>query len=359
VPPDPAALLARPPSRRGQTWNELCQAAGQPFTWLWHGYLAPGNVTLLTSPAKTGKTTLVAVLLARLKAGGTLAGLPLAAGRAALITEEGQLLWFRRGQKLAFDDHIRWFCRPFQGRPQPDEWQDLIDYLAELRARDGLDLVVIDPLASFLPSRDENSAAGMLDALAPLQRLTAAGVAVLLIHHPRRRDSAEGQAARGSGALLGFVDVVVEMHWFDRPAATERRRRLVAFSRHEETPPSLVIEWTADGTDYVAHGDAAAEHYRSGWDVLRAVLEDAPRKLTRQEVLEEWPPDHPRPDPATVWEWLERAVELGQVLRDGRGRKNDPYRYWLPGQEGKEHWRQSYFDQMREMQEEMRRDLWS
>jgi AAA domain len=35
-----------------------------PLSWLWHGYLAAGNVTLLTSQWKSGKTTLLAVLLA-------------------------------------------------------------------------------------------------------------------------------------------------------------------------------------------------------------------------------------------------------------------------------------------------------
>src|ERR1051325_6318306 len=56
-------------------------AKGLP-PWLWHGSLAPGNVTLLTSQWKSGKTTLVSVLLDRMKAGGQLAGLPVAAGKA-------------------------------------------------------------------------------------------------------------------------------------------------------------------------------------------------------------------------------------------------------------------------------------
>jgi hypothetical protein len=34
--------------------------------WLWHGYLAPGKVTLLTSEWKSGKTTLTAHLFARM-----------------------------------------------------------------------------------------------------------------------------------------------------------------------------------------------------------------------------------------------------------------------------------------------------
>ena len=42
--------------------------------WLWQGYLAPAMTTLLTSQWKSGKTTLVSVLLARLERGGQLLG---------------------------------------------------------------------------------------------------------------------------------------------------------------------------------------------------------------------------------------------------------------------------------------------
>lgn len=45
--------------------------------WLWHGYLARGALTLLTSQWKSGKTTLVSLLLARMQTGGDLAGAPL------------------------------------------------------------------------------------------------------------------------------------------------------------------------------------------------------------------------------------------------------------------------------------------
>ena len=66
----------------------------------------------------------------------------------------------------------------------------------------GLDLLVVDPLASFLPGRCESDAASLLEALHPLHRLTARGAAVLLLHHPRKKSAEAGSMARGSGALL-------------------------------------------------------------------------------------------------------------------------------------------------------------
>jgi hypothetical protein len=66
------------------------------MSWLWHGLIAPGNVTLLTSQWKAGKTPLLAALLAKLQTGGELAGLAVAPGKALLISEEGKGNWRRR-----------------------------------------------------------------------------------------------------------------------------------------------------------------------------------------------------------------------------------------------------------------------
>src|SRR5262249_19604584 len=57
--------------------------------WLWHGYLAAGQITLLAGQWKIGKTALLAALLARLGAGGRLAGRHVRPGRAVVVSEEG------------------------------------------------------------------------------------------------------------------------------------------------------------------------------------------------------------------------------------------------------------------------------
>src|SRR6516225_6963514 len=93
-------------------WGEsaLGAAARSQTSWLWHGYLADGMVTLLVSRWKSGKTTLASVLLANLKTGGELAGLPLAAGKAVVVSEESPDHWYRRSCSLSFGDHVGWFC---------------------------------------------------------------------------------------------------------------------------------------------------------------------------------------------------------------------------------------------------------
>jgi hypothetical protein len=97
-------------------------AAKEVSPWLlWHGYLAAAKVTLLTSQWKSGKTTLVSVLLARLANSGQLAGLPVAAAQAVVVSEESGDHWDQRCRRLGLGDHVRLLCRPFPGKPSRDD----------------------------------------------------------------------------------------------------------------------------------------------------------------------------------------------------------------------------------------------
>src|SRR4051812_34518489 len=93
-------------------------------------------------------------------------------------------------------------------------------------------------------------AAGMLEALMPLGALTRDGMAVMLLHHPGPGSRPMGQAARGSGALRGHVDVSIEMRHPGGDPFT-RRRRFLSLSRHADTPRQLLLELNADGTEYL------------------------------------------------------------------------------------------------------------
>jgi hypothetical protein len=326
-----------PPLVWGQA--DLSAAAGLPLPWLWHGYLIPGALTLLTGQWKTGKTTLASVLLARLKTGGDLAGLPLTAARALVVSEEPLALWHRRTEHLDFGDHVGWFCQPFRGRPLLQEWEAFVDGIAALHAQRDFQLVLIDPLAAFFPGRAENNAGCMLEALAPLKQLTRRTLAVLVLHHPGKGEPAIGQLARGSGALQAAADILLELRFCPRASDSDRRRWLQALSRFPETPRQNIIELTADGTDYFSRGTFADEEFRAHWQVLRTILAEAIRKFTRDDLLDRWPGR--LPDPASLYRWLQRAVAMGLLQRDGRGVRNHPFRYWL--QEREEVWRQNPF----------------
>lgn len=330
-----APLASTPGSSPGQAplrplWGELGGRPSLSRRWLWKGYVARSAVTLLTSQWKTGKTTLLSVLLDRFGSGGSLAGQTVQPARVIVLSEEPIDQWRGRHERFQAWPNVGLECRPFRTTPSAAQWHWLIDEMCRLREEQDVDLVVIDSLAMFLPRGSENNVDRMLDALRPLEKLTESGAGLLLLHHPKKGRSQSGQAARGSGALCSYADVLMEMHHVARNRLDDRRRRLLAWSRHDETPHELVLELADDGRDYRVLA-AQDEEFERASEQLVAVLRMTDRKLTRREILAAWPDRQPHE--ATLYRWLERSVERRLILQEGTGRRNDPFRYWLPGRD--------------------------
>jgi AAA domain len=311
--------------------NRLDLADASPaLSWLWLGFLARGNITLLTSQWKTGKTTLVTGLLQHLSLGGDFLGCSCEAARAVVLSEEPRELWASRQRITPLGPHAQLLARPFPTRPTPVQWNALVEEAVGWHADGTLDLLVVDTLAAFLPGRTDSDPNTLLEMLRPLQRLAETGVAVLLLHHPRKKPSEEGSAARGSGALLGFVDIILELHGCGRLRSEERRRRIVGLSRHRETPRSLAYQWDPDTGRFAVVPDPATQRYRDNWQTVLAILATRTVAATHAELLADWPADAPRPGETVLYEWLNRAVAEKLVRRQGAGRRADPYRYRLP-----------------------------
>src|SRR5262245_46531472 len=100
-----------------------------PTPWIWTGFLARGRVTLFTSMWKSGKTTLLSLLLARRKQGGLLAGQTVFPGKSAIISEEDVDLWRPRSEQLDFGGHVCFHCQPFDAKPAPLQWLTLINQI--------------------------------------------------------------------------------------------------------------------------------------------------------------------------------------------------------------------------------------
>ncbi len=320
----------------------------EPTDWLWQGFIARGNTTLLTGTSKAGKTTLLSLLLSRRKEGGSLGGNAVKPGKTIIITEEYLQRWAQRIREHDFGDNVCFLSRPFLTIPTAEQWQALLNRILELRVQHGIDLVVVDPLAPYF--RCENNARNILETMLPLGALAREGMAVVGMHHPAKGQRPLGQAARGSGALLGYVDISIELRFPGGDPLT-RRRRFLSLSRLPETPRSMLMELNAEGTDYFPVNDDIVDPFPENWKVVRMVLEDARQKLTRQAILNDWPADFDKPHPVTLFKWLDRAVHEGQVASEGSGRKSEPFLYWLPEREAA--WKK---DPLYQLYEQSRKD---
>ena len=102
-----------------------------------------------------------------------------------------------------------------------------------------------------------------------MDRAAAAGLAVIIVVHQRKAEGKHGDAVRGSNALTGAVDVVVELERL-RGDVDPHARVLRSESRFDETPEELALALTEDG--YVARGVEATVRRDSELDRVADLL---------------------------------------------------------------------------------------
>lgn len=274
-----------------------------PFLRL-EGVVGRGLATLISSHGKTGKTTLLVHAVRRLPQ-----------MRALWITEEPRSLWrarVRRYPELASPNLVLVFAN---GRP----WADL---LADLRREEADNMVIIlDTIRAVCGIADENDQAAVTAAIQPLVFLARQkGWALVLVHHLRKSAADVGLGHAGSHALVGLVDVAVELH---RDAHTPARRVCKAISRFDATPSDWVAELRGDELHVLGDSGslAAAETVRR----VEAVLDEILRKREEIAALLEPPPSR-----GALHGALGALVREGRAVRQGRGTKGDPHRWSSP-----------------------------
>lgn len=303
--------------------------ADEHIPWVWYGYLAIGHITLLSGYPKAGKSTLLAYLLHGMTKGSGL-GTFTPGNKILVVSEETPALWRDRRDALGFTDDVQFMLQPFLSRPNEKEWQGLCSRIAKEVQDKGYKLVVFDTLASVSPVKDENDAAQMQAACLPLRRITAAGAAVMLIHHLRKSEGSEGTAARGSGALPGFGDIILEFRRYDADA-DDNRRRLKAYSRFPETPKEVVYELTEDG--YKPIGTVGQTLASDRQDMIAGILPDKQPGYSAQDILDKWGEGAEfvmKPSRVTLEKDLQAMIALGRVATIGKKQsKTNPLRYYL------------------------------
>lgn len=302
-----------------RTAADLFTGLPETTSWRVDGLIPDGAITELDGPAKrAGKTTFMAHLIRAVLDGAPFLGREVRQGPVVLLSEqpvtslrasltsagllEREDLWI-----LLWGDAI--------GVP----WAQVAGEALELCGRIGAGLLVTDTLPQFAGLRGdaENDAGAALQAIEPLQRAAATGLAVVVVRHDRKGSGEVGESARGSSAFGGAVDVILQLR---RGGPDERPtiRYLSALSRFTETPAQLVIELGEDG--YVELGDAAG--YARAEAKARILAELADQEMRRDDIAKAVGIDGER-----LTDALAELVAGGFLVRAGRGVKGDPQRF--------------------------------
>jgi predicted ATP-dependent serine protease len=285
--------------------------------WVWDGYVARGCTTLLSALPKAGKTTLISQMLQKVETGGELAGMKIHPSKVLILTEESKAKWGARRDIFNLPlTSISIVSRPMNKKYNYSEWVAALARAAEICEEQGIQICVIDTLTTFWNARDENDAAKVIEALLPIFQLVKKDVGVLIVHHDRKSGGENGTAARGSNALTGFVDIIIELNRLtDSPTPT--RRVLKTLSRFEESPHEVVID-LIDGR-YETLGDKSEVHKQQKLTNLVNFMALMGKEVTISDIIKEWDVGEfgSKPSRSTLQRYLSTLIEQNKVTISG------------------------------------------
>jgi hypothetical protein len=168
-----------------------------------------GGVSLIAGPPKAGKSTLAAQMQRCRETGERLFGAwEVTTGPTLLVTEEGGVAVVHKAEGLHALDVLD---RRSAVRAELT-FRQMLGVVSEWAAAHPGGLVFIDTLAIWAGIADENDAGQATRAIAAVAATAQAdNLAIVLVHHARKAAGTDGEAIRGSGAILATVDIGIEL----------------------------------------------------------------------------------------------------------------------------------------------------
>jgi hypothetical protein len=294
-------------------------------------YLAAGAVTDLVAKIKAGKTTYAL---------GEFVRKALSKGPVVYLTEQPQASFRvaldRAGLLDAKDLYVLSF-NTVAGR----EWPATARLAADKCKAVGAVLLVVDTLSHFagLEGDEENDSGAAIACMKPLQEAAASGIAVLTIRHERKSGGELGDAGRGSSAFGGAADTLLSLRRTEgrtRPTL----RKIECISRFDGLPTEAIYEYNGGQYEFMGTENEISER-----DAEKVILANAPEmhsahiesgfgqneseapKNTLEKLIEGADVKIAR---TTAQRVTERLVREGKLIKLGKGKKGDAFRYFLP-----------------------------
>jgi hypothetical protein len=311
------------------TAKELFELKPEPVEWVCKPWLAREAITELDgAPKSAGKTTFALAMCKAILTGGDFLGHPTARGRIVYLTEESgtsfRAALARAGIKESEDFHILFWKETHGLRDgETSAWAKVVEEAVEYAKTHGAAVLVVDTFAQFakLTGDKENSSGDNLEAMLPLQKGRDEELAVLLIRHERKGGGPVGESGRGSNAMSGAVDIVLQLK---RPEGSHpaNHRKIDAISRFDETPSELTISLTEGEYQVLGESDAVAVPAAMK-QILACLPLDGADALSMEQLRERTGLAR-----TTLQAALSQLQEDDAIHRLGSGKKGDAHRYW-------------------------------
>lgn len=268
------------------------------------------GLTLLSGTPKAGKSTLAFEMMRVRETAEPFLEQFVRPGPTLLVTEEGGVSVKFKGEAL---EELDVYDRKAS---EGESFEATLGVIAEWCTQHPGGLVFIDTLAAWAQVEDENDSAEMQAAIDGI-RLTITepfDVAAVLIHHARKGGGKDGEAIRGSGAILAAVDHSIELKRGQNDA--QKNRRVVSImSRVLREEERWTFDWDGDEQRYtlVTEEDEQAENYADIEEEVARVPATGPGTPLKETGLH--------------WRRMSYLVNAGRMRKqDGSGTR--PALYW-------------------------------
>jgi len=295
-------------------------------------------ITVLIAKPKVGKTTLCLDICETVLLGQPIFDERVIATSVLYISEQGHAS-FRA--ELANSGLLRKKELDLEGDSRKEQfhyvtiedffglsWKEIVKCILEHALKVGAVLVVIDTLSRIAGIEDENSASEVQRVMDALTPLIAGGICVLVVQHERKSGGDISDAGRGSGGLVGGVDMVLRLVKTGGKNPTQRQLEMIGrFPAPSE--PRIIDRATTDSKSrYKLQGLGETVKRASAEQTILDMFEgNGGEEFTQDEVLEELEAVASR---STVKRAINSLVEdKGLLTRAGEGKKDDPFRYRL------------------------------
>lgn len=214
-----------------------------PVEWLIQDFIASGVLAMIYGDAGCGKTWLLLHMMACIATGTSWAGHAVKQGPILIIDEEsGGHRLARRLQKilkpLDGDENTPIYYLTMNSIQISD--RETMSQLAEIIAEKNISVVMFDSLMDILQGADENAAKDIVPAFQNCKSIIERqGTSFIFIHHSRK----DGNGYRGSSAIKGNVDLLVEVH---KPKSSDIMRVNFEKNRDGETANHAVKLYFSD-----------------------------------------------------------------------------------------------------------------
>ena len=304
-------------SCRFRSLDRLFEETSASTVWLAKPYVAEGAITGFVGKPKSGKTTFVMNLVARVVNGKTFLEHQTTRTPVVYLTEERGVT-FRQVVRRSGLDGSEQVSFLYWHDTHGISWPDVVDAAIQECKRIEAKLLVVDTLGQFagLKGDSEYQPGHAREAMRPLQQAASSGLAVLVGHHERKSGGDIVDAMLGSAAFGGAEDLIVGV----RRGSQHTRRELVAVGRFDDTPERIEVELR--GGEYVVLGTEKNWAERAARDALLALPAVESEAMTLKDI---------KPDKVSMSAMKRAASALtqdGKLAFVGRGVKGDPQRFY-------------------------------